>query len=69
MDGSFYEDKMNAIKIKEEQKTKILLEIEREWKLKSRAMWIACGDQNSKFFHRFTNYRKQSTTIWDLKDE
>ena len=29
----------------------ILLEKEETWRLKSRALWLACGDENTKKFH------------------
>jgi hypothetical protein len=34
--------------------------------LRSRAIWIQAGDDNSKFFHSYANNRKVSNTIWKL---
>lgn len=53
----------------ENQKEKILLEKEEQWRLKSRAMWLQVGDGNTKFFHNFTNCRKATNTIWQLPCE
>ena len=31
----------------------LLLDQEETWRLKSRAIWLACGDENTKFFHAY----------------
>jgi len=36
--------------------------------LKSRALWIDCGDNNTRFFHNFANHRRVSNAIWDILD-
>ena len=46
-----------------------MLEREESWRLKSRAIWLECGDENTKFFHAFARGRKAANTIWCLKDE
>lgn len=51
-----------------ETKNKLLLVEELDWRIKSRATWIAEGDSNTKYFHHFVAYRKQKNTIWDLTD-
>ena len=33
------------------------------------AIWLKSGDENSKFFHQFSNGRKAINTIWSLKDQ
>ena len=38
-------------------------------RLKSRAIWMECGDDNTKYFHAFAKGRKQQNTIWELKNE
>ena len=38
-------------------------------RLNSRAIWMECGDDNTKFFQAFANGRKQQKTIWELKKE
>ena len=47
----------------------ILLEKEETWRLKSRALWLACGDKNTKFFHAYAKGRKDLNTIWCLEDD
>lgn len=53
----------------EGRRNTLLSEKEETWRLKSRAIWLACGDDNTKFFHAFARGRKASNTIWNLKDE
>jgi len=38
------------------------------WILKSRALWIEKGDDNTKYFHQFSNHMKNDNTIWKIKD-
>jgi hypothetical protein len=44
----------------------ILDEKEALWRLKSHAIWLAYGDENTKFFHSFSKGRKMTNTIWGL---
>ena len=53
----------------EGRRNTILLEREEAWRLKSRAIWLECGDENTKFFHAYARRRKAANTIWCLKDE
>eukprot|EP00253_Pinus_taeda_P019430 PITA_19430 len=53
----------------EKLKTKILLDKEEEWRLKSRAFWLKAGDENTSFFHNYAKGRKSANTIWGLKNE
>ena len=46
-----------------------MLEREEAWRLKSRAIWLESGDENTKFFHAYARGRKAANTIWCLKDE
>eukprot|EP00253_Pinus_taeda_P015079 PITA_15079 len=52
----------------EKMRAKILLEKEEEWRLKSRAIWLKAGDENTNFFHNYEKGRKNANTIWKLKD-
>lgn len=47
----------------EQQKTKMLLEKEEQWRLKSRAISLQARDGNRKFFHNFANCRKATNMI------
>ena len=47
----------------------ILLEKEDTWRLKSRALWLECGDENTKKFHAYVKGRKALNTIWCLEDD
>jgi hypothetical protein len=32
-------------------------------------LWLRGGDDNTKFFNQFDNYRKNLNTIWEIKNE
>ena len=53
----------------EANRNKILKEREEVLRLKSRAIWMECGDNNTKFFQAFAKGRKQQNTIWELRKE
>eukprot|EP00253_Pinus_taeda_P023068 PITA_23068 len=53
----------------EKLQNKILLDKEEEWRLKSRAIWLKSGDENTSFFHNFAKGRKSFNIIWSLKNE
>jgi hypothetical protein len=47
-----------------------LLEVEeKSWRLRRRALWLKVGNNNSKFFHKYTNFCKSLNTIWEIKNE
>ena len=62
------EDKDGLIDL-ESRKRKILLDREHEARQKSRAIWLMCGDDNTSFFHKFANQRKNANSIWKIKDD
>jgi len=41
---------------------------EQEWRLKSRVLWLEVGDNNTKYFHQFVNFRRDLNTIWEIKN-
>ncbi len=73
------EDKQGGVFISRDQKDKIteliskrgkiLKDREETWRLRSRAIWLMEGDENTKFFHKFANGRKAINTIWQLTNE
>ena len=47
----------------------MLLDREETWRLKSTAIWLECGDDNTKFFHAYARGRKVANTAWMLLDD
>ena len=62
-------DSKEALTRLEGRRTTLLLEKEEAWRLKSRAIWLECGDDNTKKFHAYAQGRKVANTIWSLQDE
>jgi hypothetical protein len=52
----------------EAQGIKFFLRRKKSWHLKSWALWLVVGDQNTKYFQNFANYRRNYNTIWELRD-
>ena len=46
----------------------MMLTEEMMWNQRSRALWIKCGDRNTKFFHATTNNRQRKNRIEALND-
>ena len=53
----------------EDSRPKLLMERHEVLRLKSRAIWMECGDDNTKYFQAFAKGWKQQNTIWELKNE
>lgn len=62
-------DSFGIMKQLELKKEELLLQEEKEWRLKSRAIWISHGDKNTKFFHSFASARRRSKYIWEIFDD
>ena len=52
----------------ESNRNKILEEREEVLRLKTRAICMECGDDNTKFFQAFAKGRKQQNTFWELRN-
>lgn len=48
---------------------KILKDKEETWRLRSQAIWLRERDENTKFYHKFSNGRRAYNTIWNLTNE
>ena len=53
----------------ESSRRSILLIREQEARQKSRAIWLVCGDDNTSFFHNFTNHHKNINSIWNIEGD
>jgi hypothetical protein len=54
--------------ILETERNKFLKEQEDLWRIRSWAIWVKSGDQNNKFFHQFSNQRRNRKFIWEIVD-
>lgn len=68
-DGYEMEEKKRRIKAMEGERYRILKDNEEKWRLKSRDIWLEAGDENSKFFQNYAKGRKNTNTIWELKND
>ena len=59
------EEKCKLIEL-EHQKDKILNKREEAWRLKSRAIWLKAGDENTNFSQNYAKGRKVTNMIWKL---
>lgn len=42
---------------------------ESSWRLKSRVLWLAKGDGNTKFFQNYATMRRNKNCIWEIKKD
>jgi hypothetical protein len=42
---------------------------ESNWRQKGRVVWIQEGDNNTKYFHIFASFRRETNSIWEIKDD
>ena len=57
--GVFIEDELKEVREKETKRDELLAREEKLLRLKSRAIWIKEGDNNTKFFHNFCQQQKK----------
>lgn len=54
--------------LKKKEINEVMLMEEMMWNQRSRALWIKCGDQNTKFFHATTNNRRRKNRMEGMCD-
>jgi len=59
----------SLVKELETARNKILKEKEEHWRQRSKATWLQSGDNNTKFFHNYANFRRISKHIWEILDD
>ena len=62
----FIDDKFQVVEL-DERRLKFLKMEEESWCLKSWAIWISQGDQNTICFHRYASQRKSINTIYEIR--
>ena len=45
------------------ERNNILKGAEEQWRLRNRAIWMASGDNNTKYFHNFSSHRRTKTRL------
>jgi mannosylglycoprotein endo-beta-mannosidase len=50
----------------EQERNTLLKESKEIWHQCSRVAWIKSGDQNSKFFHKYASFRRNSKYLWEI---
>jgi hypothetical protein len=50
------------------ERNNILKGIEEQWRLRNRAIWMASGDSNTKFFHKLCYSQQSRKHIWEIMD-
>ena len=67
-EGVFSRLELEELEKLEAMKESLLLQEEKKWRLNSRALWLAEGDQNTKVFHSYASQRKNINTIQEVKN-
>jgi hypothetical protein len=53
----------------ETERNEILRKEEQHWQMRSRALWMAGGDRNTKFFHKIASQNRVKKHIWEIEKE
>ena len=64
VEGVCYSRVKINILLLQKRRNKLLKEKEDSWRLKSRAIWLESGDENTNFFQAFAKGRRSVNTIW-----
>jgi hypothetical protein len=62
---------LNSCRLKslETERNRLLLIEEEHWRQRSRAVWLKCGDQNTKYFHKVASAKRNHKHLWDIWDD
>ena len=63
MGGVFSDGDREELVRNEKRRRAFFAAREESWRLKSRAIWLICGDENTKFFQAYSKGRKNKNTI------
>ena len=61
-------DSAVEIQVLKNEINEMMLREEMMWNQRSRALWIKCGDRNTKFFHATASNRQKKNRIEGLND-
>jgi hypothetical protein len=60
------EGPVDTLRQLEFERNEVLRKDEEKWCLHNRALWLASGDNNTKYFHKFTSNNKVKKHIWEI---
>ena len=66
--GVFTKEELKEVREKEIKREELFAKEEKLLSIKSRAIWIKEGDNNSKLFHNYANNRRNLNTISTIKN-
>jgi hypothetical protein len=55
------------LKMMETECNELLRKEEEHWRQKICAIWLKCGDHNTRFFHNFASARRNQKHIWEIE--
>jgi hypothetical protein len=51
------------------RKQELLRIHESNWREKRKTIWIQEGNNNTKYFHKFSSFHRMTKYIWEIKDD